>query len=143
MDSLQLWRMSDEIASSPTGSLRDSAARTYAFLVGLACVVIVVDQLVKAIVTQKLKDGRVVDLLGGLVRLDYTSNTGAAFGFFRAGGLFFAIIAAVVSLGIITYYRMAADSPVTVRIALGLILGGAIGNLIDRVRLGYVVDLRP
>src|SRR5947209_5150677 len=132
--------MSKEIALSHAPSWRDTAVTTFPFLVALPSLVIMVDQLVKALVTEKLKSGRVVELLGGLVRLDYTSNTGAAFGFFRSGSIVFAVIAGVVSVAIIGYYRKAAESPVVVRTALGLILGGAVGNLIDRVRLGYVVD---
>ena len=113
----------------------------YSLLVGLALAVVALDQGVKGIVTATLKGGRIVELLGGAVRLDYTWNTGAAFGVFRSGGVFFALVAALVSAGILLYYRRIADSPVIVRAALGLILGGAVGNLIDRVRLGYVVDL--
>ena len=112
----------------------------YSLLVGVAILVIVVDQLVKSVVASSLKGGRVVDILGGLVRFDYTSNTGAAFGVFRAGGVFFAVVALVVSAGILAYFRRVATSPLLVRFALGLILGGALGNLIDRIRLGYVVD---
>jgi signal peptidase II len=132
--------MTEDVPSPASDDVRDSAVVTYSLLLGVACLVAILDQVVKAIITQKLKDGRIVDLLGGLIRLDYTSNTGAAFGFFRAGSIFFAVIAALVSVGIIAYYRRASDSPLSVRTALGLILGGAIGNLIDRVRLGYVVD---
>jgi signal peptidase II len=112
----------------------------YALLVCLALVVVGVDQAVKALVAATLKDGRVVDLLGGAIRFDYTSNTGAAFGVFRAGGILFALVAALVSAGIILYYRRIAASPLMVRVGLGLILGGALGNLIDRMRLGYVID---
>lgn len=112
----------------------------YAFLIGLALSVLAVDQAVKAIVSSSLKDGRVLDLLGGLVRIDLTWNSGAAFGMFRADGGAFALIALAVSAGIVFSYRRVAHSPVVVRAALGLILGGALGNLVDRVRLGYVVD---
>lgn len=102
--------------------------------------VIMVDQVVKAAVTNTLKDGRIVELLGGLIRLDYTVNTGAAFGILRHSGIVFALVAVIVSLGIIVYYRRVVSSPLPIRLALGLILGGALGNLIDRIRLGYVVD---
>jgi signal peptidase II len=74
------------------------------------------------------------------VRLDYTLNTGAAFGILRTRGILFALVAIVVSVGIVVYYRAVAASPVLVRTALALVLGGAIGNLVDRIRLGYVVD---
>jgi signal peptidase II len=112
----------------------------YAFLIAVAAAVLVADQALKALITAWLGDGRVVDLLGGLVRLDYTRNSGAAFGFYQGGGALLVLIAVGVSVGIILSYRRLARSPWIVRAALGLILGGAIGNLVDRVRLGYVVD---
>jgi signal peptidase II len=99
-----------------------------------------VDQAVKAIIAETLSDGRYVELLGGLVRLDYTRNTGAAFGLYQGGGVLFALIALGVSAGIVVSYRRLARSPFLIRAAVGLILGGAVGNLLDRIRLGYVVD---
>lgn len=114
--------------------------RRYAFLVTLAVAVVALDQLVKAIVTSELGTGRVVRLLGGVVQLDYTRNSGAAFGVFQTGGLFFVAVALVVSASILVFYRRVANSPQLVRVGLGLVLGGAVGNLVDRVRLGYVVD---
>ena len=123
---------------------RDSRLTThltrYGSLLGVACVVLAVDQSVKALASAKLRDGRALDLLGGLVRLDYTWNTGAAFGVFRTGGLLFALVAATVSCGILIFYGRLAASSLVVRAGLGLILGGALGNLVDRIRLGYVVD---
>jgi signal peptidase II len=112
----------------------------YVFLIAVALGVVVLDQLLKALVTWKLRSGRVVELAGGLVQIDYTQNSGAAFGIFRTRGIVFALIAVIVSAGILIYYRRVAGSPLVVRVALGMVLGGAIGNLIDRVRLGYVVD---
>ena len=50
------------------------------------CEVIVVDQTAKSLVSSSLADGRVINLLGGLIRLDYTRNSGAAFSIFRGGG---------------------------------------------------------
>ncbi len=117
-----------------------SAFRRYAELFGLAIIVIAIDQVSKAIVADTLSHGRVITLLAGLVQLDYTVNSGAAFGILRARGLLFILVAVVVSVGIVVSYRRVVTSPLAVRVALGLILGGAIGNLIDRVRLGYVVD---
>jgi signal peptidase II len=129
-------------ACQHTGDGRDDLSPfiPYSLLLGIAVAVVVLDQSVKAIVRATLGGGRVIELLGGAVRLDYTSNTGAAFGIFRAGGLLFALIASAVSLGIVLYYRRIAASPLVVRVALGLILGGAVGNLIDRLRFGYVID---
>jgi signal peptidase II len=112
----------------------------YALLLLVACFVIAADQLSKALVTFELENGRMVKILGGLLQLDYTQNTGAAFGLMRARGLIFVVIAVAVSLGILVSYRRIAASSLLVRLSLGLVLGGAVGNLIDRIRLGYVVD---
>ena len=132
--------MADPIRRPSPAPRARSRLPLYAFLLGLAISVIAIDQVVKAVVSAELRSGRVVDLLGGLVRLDYTSNAGAAFGFFQNGGLLFALVAIVVSVAIVAYFWRAENSPLLVRTALGLILGGAVGNLIDRVRLGFVVD---
>jgi signal peptidase II len=114
--------------------------RHYALLVAVAVLVILADQVTKAAVKRSLGGGETISLLGGGVVLEYARNTGAAFSLFRAGGLPLAIVAIVVSAGILIYYRRTSTAPLLVRIALGLILGGAIGNLTDRIRLGYVVD---
>jgi signal peptidase II len=112
----------------------------YGLLAVVALLVFCADQITKAIVTRTLAHGNVVVILGGAAQLEYARNTGAAFSLFRAGGALFAVIAIVVSAGILVYYRRTSGSPFLVRLALGGILGGALGNLVDRVRLGYVVD---
>lgn len=122
------------------GTARWEVVSGYGFLLGVAALVVVCDQTVKAVVTSKLGAGSSVDLFGGLITLDYTRNTGAAFGTFQSGGLLFVAVAIVVSVGILVYYRRVQASGLVVRVALALILGGALGNVVDRVRLGYVVD---
>ncbi len=73
--------------------------------------------------------------------LTYVQNTGAAFGIFQDGTLPLGILSSVVSLAIIVYLVMKGKTmPVLQRYALASILAGAIGNMIDRFRLGYVVD---
>jgi len=114
--------------------------RRLALLAVPALVVLVLDQVSKYLVLRSLQHGRVIDLLGGLVRLDFTRNTGAAFGIFRSGGLVFAAIAVLVAVGIALSHQRVARSGYLVRLGLGLVVGGAIGNLLDRVRFGYVVD---
>ena len=72
--------------------------------------------------------------------LTNTQNTGAAFSLFQNGGLFFIVVAIVVSALIIYYApRLPAGDRIS-RVALGLQLAGALGNLIDRLRQGYVTD---
>jgi signal peptidase II len=71
----------------------------------------------------------------------YVQNTGAAFGIFQDGTLPLGILSAVVSLALIVYLVMRGKTiPVLQRFALASILAGAIGNMIDRFRLGYVID---
>jgi signal peptidase II len=79
-------------------------------------------------------------VLWGWVALTYTTNTGAAFGVLADRGILFLIIGAVVLGVVIAYWRFLPGQRPLLRISLGLQLGGAIGNLLDRVRIGHVVD---
>src|SRR5215210_2370292 len=94
----------------------------YALLGALALSVVLFDQLTKAWISTSLGTRGEVELLGGLVQIHYTRNSGAAFGIFPAGGLLFAVVSVLVSIGIVVYYRRAARGPVLVRLGLGLIL---------------------
>jgi signal peptidase II len=120
--------------------MRNDAWRLYALLWGVAGFIILIDQITKALVTSRLSHGRSVELIGGAVRLVSAANSGAAFSLFRSGGVAFMLVAAGVALGIAWFYRQLGTAPLATRIALALVVGGAVGNLVDRVRLGYVVD---
>ncbi|MHB0858859.1 MAG: signal peptidase II [Anaerolineae bacterium] len=110
----------------------------------VAALVIVFDQLTKHWVRQNLPlntSWNPVPWLEPIVTLTHVRNTGAAFGLFPGLGLGLAVVAAVVVGVVIVYYRQLAASAWLLRIALGLQLGGAIGNnLIDRLIFGYVTD---
>lgn len=121
-------------------SPRASIARAYGILLAVALVVLILDQGAKALVARSLRGRLPVPILGGLFQLDYTRNTGAAFSILQSGGWLFAVIAIVVVAGILVYFPRMQSRGIAVTAALGLILGGAIGNLADRVRLGYVID---
>ena len=75
-----------------------------------------------------------------IFRISHISNTGVAFGLFQNGNTIFTILALVVSLGIIIYNARLGGGHKLLRLALGLQMGGALGNMIDRIRLGYVTD---
>lgn len=78
--------------------------------------------------------------LEGYFRITHVSNTGAAFGIFPGGSPVFTIVALIVAVVIVVYnYRLPAGHRL-LRVALGLQLGGALGNLVDRLRLGHVTD---
>lgn len=109
------------------------------FFAGSA-VVVVLDQVTKALAHRQLAPDHMQRVIGEFVRLRYVRNEGAAFSLFRGSPAFF-IAMTLVSIGLILYlmlsrrYRFPGNSA-----ALGLILGGAIGNLIDRIRLQQVID---
>jgi len=78
--------------------------------------------------------------LAPVFQITHTGNTGIAFGLFAGGSVLFAIVACVVTVLILLYNYTLPAGNIGLRIVLGLLLGGALGNLIDRVRLGHVTD---
>jgi signal peptidase II len=105
--------------------------------------IVVVDQLSKRLIEVALplnQSCAPIDSLAHLFRITHVSNTGAAFGLFPSGSLLFTIVAIAVAAVIVVYnFRLPANNRMF-RFALGLQLGGAMGNLIDRFRLGHVTD---
>lgn len=103
---------------------------------------LIADWVSKAIVANNLSlyESRIPPLFDRFVQITYTTNTGAAFGLFPDQGVLFVVVAVVVIAAIIAYYSQLPDGYGLARVALGLQLGGALGNLIDRLRQGYVVD---
>ena len=105
----------------------------------LAAVIVVADQATKALLVGALRPGESMAVVGDLVRLVHAQNTGGLFGLFRdAAPLFAAASIAVIAL-IAWYHGQSGRNPY-MTLTLGLLLGGAIGNLTDRIRYGYVVD---
>lgn len=106
----------------------------------IALLVIILDQLTKAWIVANIDGHTTRPLIEGFVRLRFTENTGAAFGLFQGwtGALSVAAIAIIAAI-VLSATRTATHN-LAMTIALGMVLGGAIGNLIDRLRLGYVVD---
>ena len=111
----------------------------WAVFVGLAGAIVVTDQLTKAWLVAHLAPRQVVDVVGDVVRLVFSQNSGALFGLFRDQALLFGLVSLGV-VGLIVAYHGRSGRSLYLSIALGLLLGGALGNLIDRLRLGYVVD---
>ena len=105
----------------------------------IAALVVVFDQVTKAWLVANVSPGDVVSVVGEYLRLVFHQNSGALFGLFRDNALAFGIVSLGVA-GLIVAYHGRAGRSYYLSIALGLLLGGAIGNLIDRLRIGYVVD---
>jgi signal peptidase II len=118
--------------------------RLVGVLLAVATVVVVLDQVTKALAVSQLADGRVVRVVGELLQLRLTFNPGAAFSFATGYTFVFTIIAAIVVVVILRISPRLRSLPWAV--ALGGLLGGAVGNLIDRIWRdpapfrGHVVD---
>lgn len=114
----------------------------YLLLIGS---IVVLDQLTKALVVRQIELHDYVPLVDGLLSLSHVRNHGAAFGLLADWNLpYQSVLLSVLSLaalGAIAFYfaRLPAAARLP-RAALALVLGGAVGNVIDRLRLGYVVD---
>lgn len=113
--------------------------------VGLvSLLVLLVDQVAKALVVRAVPEGTSLPLLPGVVALTRVHNTGIAFGLFRhAPVLLTALVALVVVVAVGAHWLRAGRTGPTgraERLGTSLVLGGAAGNLLDRLRLGYVVD---
>jgi signal peptidase II len=124
-------------ASAPRA--RSFPIRGLLFL-GLAVLVVLTDQLTKRLAEDRLRDQRSVPIVDDILRLTYVQNRGAAFGLLQDQTTFFVLVGILVIGVIAASYRYLPRSGFLLHLALGLQLGGAIGNLIDRVRQGYVVD---
>jgi len=122
------------------GIARAVAGRpNWALFAGLATTVYVADQLTKAWIVANLDVGRPVDIAGEYLRLSLSHNSGALFGLFREQAALFAVFSVVV-IGLIVWYQGRVGRSLLATTALGLLLGGALGNLTDRLQYGYVVD---
>ena len=105
----------------------------------IATGVVVLDQLSKAWITSNLDIGESVEVIGEWLRLVHWRNSGALFGLLPQSAPIFAVISIGV-VGLIVVYHRKAGRGIVTTIALALLLGGAIGNLIDRLRYGAVID---
>lgn len=103
-------------------------------LYGTAAAVIAADQLIKYLVVRHLAGRPPVRLIGDFLQLRYATNSGGAFSLLTGAPVFFALMAIVVIGGILYASRRARGLPIAV--ALGLLLGGAVGNLLDRLLRG-------
>lgn len=116
--------------------------RRWLTFAGLAVVVAAADQLSKAWLQANVVPGQPpVQVLGELVRLVHGQNRGGIFGLFGDSATLLALASTVVIALIVVYMtREGTRSHWLLSVALGLLVGGAVGNLIDRLRLGYVID---
>lgn len=124
-----------EATTEAHASLRPSVV-----LAATAVAIYVADQVSKAIVVANLDVGQYVSLLGDVVRIWYVQNAGASFGILP-GALWLFLPVTIVALGMVAWFHRSLRTRTPwIHVVLGMILAGTLGNLTDRVRLGYVVD---
>lgn len=107
------------------------------FLFGTA---VILDQVTKLIVRKGMDIGESYTVLGQFLRITYVENPGIAFGIRVGNGSLFTILSLLASVGVIVYLITHWDEGIGVKASLALILGGAFGNLIDRILYRRVVD---
>ena len=114
------------------------AARAWRFAGALCGLVVVVDQAAKALVERNLVPGEDVEVLGP-IEIALTHNTGVAFGLAGGGGVRLVLLTAI-ALAVVGYVFSRDPTRPGLWVAAGLLAGGALGNLADRIRTGAVTD---
>ena len=109
----------------------------YSFIVFL---VYFLDQFSKLFVRRFLSQGESVPIIKNIFHLTLVHNTGAAFGMFQKGGMIFTVLAVIVAILILIFYPQVPRKEWALRLAMGLQLGGALGNFADRIKFGHVTD---
>jgi len=116
----------------------DPAVRGATRALAATAVVVVLDQATKQIVISSLGRGESVSVFFGL-DISNTRNTGVAFGAFQGGGAVVGVLIAVSLIALLGYFALNAASP-GLWLPVGMLVGGALGNLSDRAREGAVID---
>lgn len=132
-----------DAADSDAGKTQPATWAQRFLPLAVAALVILLDQATKFLIEANIPyntSWAPIPWLAPVFQLTHTGNTGIAFGLFAGGSLIFAIVALVVTVIILFYNFTLPAGNVGLRLVLGLLLGGALGNLIDRVRLGHVTD---
>lgn len=107
----------------------------------IAVAIVISDQIVKYAAARWLKPIGSIPVIEGVFHLTYVENKGAAFGILQNQRWVFIIIGVIMCMLMIWYFAKNPREPLIMRISGAMILGGAVGNMIDRTRFGYVVDM--
>jgi signal peptidase II len=109
-------------------------------LLAIAGLVLVADQVTKFAIRASIDPNQSVPIIHGLLNFTHVRNTGAAFGMFSQGQPIFIAATIVAIILIIVYHLKTKETELLFNVALGLELGGALGNLVDRLSQGWVTD---
>ena len=129
--------MTDATSASARGTGR--GARLLALCL-VACLCLAADQALKAAMRDLLADGARRVLVPGVLDLVLVSNTGAAFSMGEGAGVALVAVALLVAVGALAWVARRPDMPWSVLVPLGCVVGGGLGNMVDRVAAGSVTD---
>lgn len=101
---------------------------------------ITIDQLIKYLVINNLSLGSSISIINNFFYMTYIRNTGIAFGLFQNNNIFMIIVISIIVILLLFFYKKEKNKHFTLSIAIMLIISGALGNLIDRIFRGYIVD---
>ena len=106
----------------------------------ISILLMLIDQISKSWARQQLNSGFVLPFVPGLVQLRLISNTGAAFNLFNGATFLLGLLSLAVTIGLMVWIWRAGQMPIWQGLAVSFLLGGTIGNGLDRWRLGHVTD---
>lgn len=109
-------------------------------IIGISFICVLIDQIIKLIISINMNVADSINVLKNFFRITYLQNTGAAFSILSGNRIFLILITMIALL--LIYFILIKDKRIKKieTICYGLLIGGIIGNLIDRVRIGYVID---
>lgn len=108
--------------------------------IGGIALLVYVDYLLKELAVSKLSDGEIHVLIKGFLGFSLAKNTGAAFSLFSSSTTLLSVVTGAVLLGVMIALFAVRKKPLIYDILIPLIIAGGAGNLVDRIRLGYVID---
>ena len=102
--------------------------------------IVFLDQLAKFLALRLISQGQSIEIIRHVLYFSIVKNTGAAFGIFKNGTIFFLIISITAVICVLLILKKVKGADTLLKCALAMILGGALGNLIDRLRFACVID---
>ncbi len=114
--------------------------KTHRLALFVSIAVLVLDQITKNLALKHMYAGQSIPLIENTFHLTFIQNTGIAFGLFQNSNFFFLITSLAIMLGVIYVLLHTPKGEKSTHALLGMVLGGAMGNIVDRIFLGYVVD---
>ena len=105
-----------------------------------ALLIVLLDQLTKFLTKQNFQLNESIPVIKNILHLTYVTNTGSAFGFFKGFNILFILLSIIVIIAIFYNLNKIKNNERLLQFSVGLLLGGTIGNLIDRLAYGSVID---